>query len=337
MTTIYLIRHAEAEGNVFRRLQGQYDSMLTPNGRRQVAALEGRFADIPVHAVYASDLTRTCLTAGAIYKPKGLALHREPRFREISVGTWENLPFGWLDRERHELMWQFSHSPQTWRVEGSEPFEVYTARFLQALDEAAQRHDGQTIAIFSHGMVMRGALQTLFFPGEDGAVGHGDNTSVACLHWENGRYTLDYFNDASHLPPEISTLGRQLWWRGDGKKDFNMWFRDATAEDAPLFSALGIAPEGRVSVLGETPVGAVVYHKTDEMRGELCFLGLLPEHRGIGLAAQLLGEAISRLRDAGVREIILREPVQDAAAARLFAEYGFSGTPASLCIVPTAD
>ena len=36
MTTIYLIRHGEAEGNAFRRTHGQYDSILTPNGFRQL-------------------------------------------------------------------------------------------------------------------------------------------------------------------------------------------------------------------------------------------------------------------------------------------------------------
>ena len=30
MTTVYIIRHAEAEGNVYRRCHGQYDSLLTP-------------------------------------------------------------------------------------------------------------------------------------------------------------------------------------------------------------------------------------------------------------------------------------------------------------------
>ena len=84
MTDLYLIRHAEAEGNVFRRLQGQYDSMITANGMRQIAALAARFRDIPVDAVYSSDLTRTCTTAGAICAPKRLPLHRERRLREIT-------------------------------------------------------------------------------------------------------------------------------------------------------------------------------------------------------------------------------------------------------------
>ena len=63
MTTIYLVRHGEAEGNAFRRIHGQYDSMLTPTGFRQVEALARRFREIPVDACFASDLTRTSLTA----------------------------------------------------------------------------------------------------------------------------------------------------------------------------------------------------------------------------------------------------------------------------------
>ena len=87
MTTIYLIRHAEAEGNIFRRAHGWYDSSVTRNGLRQIEALKKRFENVPVDAVYASDLIRTCTTAGAVYRPKGLALHREPRFREVGMGV----------------------------------------------------------------------------------------------------------------------------------------------------------------------------------------------------------------------------------------------------------
>ena len=46
MTTIYLVRHAEAEGNLYRRIHGWYDSLITDNGFRQIQALEARFRDI---------------------------------------------------------------------------------------------------------------------------------------------------------------------------------------------------------------------------------------------------------------------------------------------------
>ena len=44
MTTIYLIRHAEADGNLYRRAHGWYDSVITDRGYRQIAALAKRFA-----------------------------------------------------------------------------------------------------------------------------------------------------------------------------------------------------------------------------------------------------------------------------------------------------
>ena len=59
MTDIYLIRHAEAEGNLYRRAHGQYDSNLTTLGRRQLLPLAERFRDIPIDALYSSDLVRT--------------------------------------------------------------------------------------------------------------------------------------------------------------------------------------------------------------------------------------------------------------------------------------
>lgn len=39
MTTIYLIRHAEAEGNLYRRAHGWYNSTITDRGYHQIAAL----------------------------------------------------------------------------------------------------------------------------------------------------------------------------------------------------------------------------------------------------------------------------------------------------------
>ncbi len=322
MTKIYLIRHAEAEGNVFRRLQGQYDSFITPNGRKQIAALQKRFETVDVDAVFSSDLTRTRCTAGAIYLPKNLPLQTDPRFREMSVGVWENLPFGWLDHIDPVRNHAFSHSPETWHVENSERFEEYTARFLQALDEVAASHEGKTVVIVSHGMVLRGILQKMFYPNDRNAVAHCENTAVTHLTYENGCYKLEYLNDASHIPHEISTLGRQMWWRGGGKKDFNMWFRAPQMQDAALLQALGISPSAeqtvRISVLTDTPTGAVVLHDD-----RLLFVGLLEPHRGIGLSAQLLGEAVSIARKSGFESLRIEEPVTHPAASRLFENYGF--------------
>ena len=68
MTTLYLVRHAEAEGNAYRRIDGWYNSLITPNGLLQIEALGRRFAEIPIDACYASDRYRTCKTASAVFR-----------------------------------------------------------------------------------------------------------------------------------------------------------------------------------------------------------------------------------------------------------------------------
>ena len=75
MTRIYLVRHAQSEGNFYRRAHGMYNSMLTPQGRIQLEALKKRFADIPVDVVYTSPLYRTRATAAAIYEAGQIPVH----------------------------------------------------------------------------------------------------------------------------------------------------------------------------------------------------------------------------------------------------------------------
>ena len=48
MTTIYLVRHAEAEGNLYRIAHGHYNSCITDDrGCRQIRALAERFRWMP--------------------------------------------------------------------------------------------------------------------------------------------------------------------------------------------------------------------------------------------------------------------------------------------------
>ena len=116
MTTLYLIRHAEAEGNLYRRIHGWYDALVTPNGLRQIEALEGRFAGVPVDAVYSSDLYRTKTTAKAVYLPKGLSLHTDPGLREVHMGDWEDHPWGGIRETDGERLPLFNRSDPSWRA-----------------------------------------------------------------------------------------------------------------------------------------------------------------------------------------------------------------------------
>ena len=301
MTEIYLVRHAEAEGNAYRRIHGQYDSRVTENGLQQIAALEKRFEAIPIDACYASDLNRTCVTSRAIYRPKGLALRRDARFREVNLGRWEDVPFGNLERFEVEKSNQFDHDPLNWSIEGSERFPEYTSRFLTAMREAAEENDGKTIVIFSHGCVLRG-VQYLLLDGK--WPPYCDNTAVSKLRYENGVFTVEYLNDASHLSDEISTYAREKWWRKGDRRDFNLWYH----EENDVYHAM----------LREQEAG-VVQAGSD---GTIRMLSLHEAFRGRKLGAQLLGCAVSFCRAHGCKAVSVTLP-KDAREVSFYLRHGF--------------
>lgn len=306
MTTIYLIRHAEAEGNLYRRIQGQYDVNVTPNGRKQIAALEQRFREIPVDSCWSSDLIRTRATAQAVCRPKNISLQLDNGLLEIGLGRWENVPFGQLYSCEPELMDIFDHDPVHWLVEGAEPYEVYTTRFLDALDRISADCDGGTVCLFSHGAVIRAAMLKLF---PDALIGHSDNTAVTMLTRDETGYTPVYFNDTTHLTEEISTLAKQNWWRGDGSRDYNLWFRT----DAPIPETIPTHQNCAVHVayFDREAVGAVFLLDGEDF-GQIVHMELLPQWRRLGLADQLLGQAVFTFREMGKTALyICKDPLMD--------------------------
>ena len=94
MTKIYLIRHGEAEGNLYRIWQGSTDGKITPRGALQLEALAKRFQDVPLDALYSSDRVRAMDTALALKRGhEELELQTSPDLREIDVGPWEGVAF----------------------------------------------------------------------------------------------------------------------------------------------------------------------------------------------------------------------------------------------------
>lgn len=308
MTKLYLIRHAEAEGNVFRRLHGQFNSQLTPRGIQQTKYLQERFAPVHMDACYSSDLTRACQTAKSIYVPKGLELHPDPCFRERSVGVWEDLSYGYLENFHGEAMRRFGKDPENWWVPGAETFAECTGRFIEGMHRVAKAHSGGVVAIFCHGAILQAVLMELFFDRNPGAIPLSDNTGVSLLHYNEGSFSYEYLGDNSHIPTELSTFSVQAWWRKtDKRKEASLYFE-------PLCNASQIPPElilpqGELVMLGllqGKPVGAVGMCKPEADVGVVEGMTLLPEMAGRYYGDQLLGCAVSHFRHLGCRSLRLQ-------------------------------
>ena len=142
MTEIYLIRHTQAEGNRYRMLQGFWDGDVTERGRKQNEALAERFRDIPLDAVYSSDLSRAVLTAEAAARWHALPVQTRTGLRELNIGPWEQKFFGNVCWETPQLTERFLFDSENWRLEGAETFRDVRDRALQTLTELARKKTG---------------------------------------------------------------------------------------------------------------------------------------------------------------------------------------------------
>ena len=219
MTTIYLIRHAEAEGNLYRIAQGQDDSILTDRGWRQVKALERRFDGVQIDAVYTSDLYRTRATASALYLPRNLTPHLVRDLREIHVGVWERRTWGEIARRWPDQMSDFSRRMDRWHMEGAETPAQVLERALGAVQKIAAENGGKTVAVFSHGYVIRlllANLQGVSLRDTGDKSPTGDNTAVSLLEWDGETLRVVRQNDNSHLLTPEYLSGEKVRRRASG-------------------------------------------------------------------------------------------------------------------------
>ena len=185
MTTIYLIRHAEAEGNLYRRIHGWYDALVTENGWKQIKALEARFSGVPVDAVWSSDLYRTRATARPSMCPRDWSCTQIPACGRSTWAAGRTVPGARCAGRRGAAPPVQPQRPAWVAPRRREPGEV-GARVERAIRRIAVEHPGQTVAVFSHGTAIRQFLANVkgIPPEEWHALPHADNTSVTCLAWD---------------------------------------------------------------------------------------------------------------------------------------------------------
>ena len=314
-TKLFLIRHAEAEGNLFRVAHGQYDSVITPQGYRQLAYLRRRFQEEQIDAVYGSDLTRTRITASALYVPRALEFHPLPLLREIRLGAWEQMSWGEIQRQDRQMYIHFNKRPDLWSVPGAETYAQVRDRMLAGVRQIAAENPGRTVAATSHGAALRtllGAVQGLSLE-ETGATGHGDNTAVSLLEVEGDAIRLVFRDDASHLPAAASTFHRQSWHKDDAATEPGLWFQTLQEDGAGRTAAamMDDTEIGRVSMVLEPEALRITAYQ------------IAPASRGKRYGVQLLGQAAQFARAHGREKVVLTCP-RDLAG--YFVQYGCAET-----------
>lgn len=359
MTRIYVVRHAEAEGNLYRRVQGHYDGYVTENGYRQIEALADRFRDVHVDAVFTSDLFRTQKTAEAIYRNKNIPHFVCPELREINLGIWEGVPWGELIYTSPDEYDAWTNFPHKFAVKGGETYAETYIRIKAYLDKIVLKNPNKDIAVVSHGSAIKALLCGIMYGDmlHLNDIGWCDNTAVSCIEAdEHLNYKVVFKNDNSHLN-ELSTLNRQSWWKkGDNHALHNLWFRKASLpRDLDLAcdyhkkayttifgdSAFSrTASKIHIESLNSTCDGAIAFALREEKiigaimldadaklckgGGHISLIFLDEEFRNMSFGIQLLGYAVSVYRDLGRKFLTVRVAEHNSHAIAFYKKYGFS-------------
>lgn len=216
VTTLYLIRHCEALGNINDTFQGRLDEDITEKGAKQLEKLAERCKDFHFDIIYSSPLKRAYKTAQAANKYHGLPIIIDSAFSEIDGGEfegckWDKLPILFPDTFK---LWKsdFAHFKSK---EGESMLQVYE-RVSKGAMRVVKENKGKSILIASHGCAIRNLCCFLMGFGLEKIDNCEwvDNTGISCFTFDDElKPTLVFINDCDHLKSDPELAPHQMFWR----------------------------------------------------------------------------------------------------------------------------
>jgi broad specificity phosphatase PhoE len=197
-TTVLLIRHGQTDWNASGRWQGHQDQPLNEIGRSQSAALAARLSTWGIRALYTSDLKRAHETASILGRALGLEPIADPAWRERFGGDFEGLSLAEMEANHAEALQALrAGAPPP----GGESLPAVAARVTAAFESLLQNHQGEIVAVVSHGGALGSLIGSILGipPGSHGGFSLAGNTGVTVVTaGERGR-RVTLLNDSYHI------------------------------------------------------------------------------------------------------------------------------------------
>jgi broad specificity phosphatase PhoE len=185
MTELWLVRHGQTDWNLQGRFQGQSDVPLNATGLSQAEAYAATLDGQAFDALYSSDLGRAFQTAYAISLRTGLAVHTDPRLREIHQGEWQGRTVEQIRAEYNEgTQAKGTVRDLTARAPGGESVQEVSQRMAEAADAIARAYPEGRVLLVGHGL----ALATLIcqaggIPLNQAYAHIPENTQATIIFW----------------------------------------------------------------------------------------------------------------------------------------------------------
>lgn len=156
MTTFLLIRHGDTDA-VGRYFPGRAAGLhLNERGRAEVAKLVDTLRAVPLTHIVSSPLERARETADPVARAHGLNVIESRELIEYDPGEWTGTHVDALSGD--DLWRRFNAARHLTAAPGGELMLDVQRRAVTALLDLHRRFAGGTIAVVSHGDVIRAAL-----------------------------------------------------------------------------------------------------------------------------------------------------------------------------------
>ena len=153
-TRLCIVCHGETAWNAEHRVQGQLDVPLNAIGQAQALAASKVLAQEKFDAIYSSDLSRARQTAQQTATLFSMNIIEDKELRERHYGIFERLTYAEVKVRYPEDYARFEARDPEYAFRTGESLKDFSARSIKVISAIAERHKGQSVAVFTHGGVL---------------------------------------------------------------------------------------------------------------------------------------------------------------------------------------
>ena len=159
-TQLLLVRHGKTAWNREGKLQGTIDIPLEEDSKEEIAKLAEILRGRNIRSIYTSPLKRAVETARIIQVEIRVdQLFADNNLRERNVGSFQGKSVSDLPAPYNKIGLDlfFAQAP----IDDGEPIQEFNERTLATIKRIAQKHQGESVLVVTHGGNIRTILDSV--------------------------------------------------------------------------------------------------------------------------------------------------------------------------------
>jgi alpha-ribazole phosphatase len=195
VTSLFMIRHGEPVAWAKGLCHGALDVPLSDDGVIQAKRIGDHLQDARFDAVYSSPLKRALATASALSGSHEVELVIRESLTEIDFGTFEGRTFEEIAASDPDLYARWMREPVRVRFPDGESFDDLRKRVADETTRIRREHEGGSVAVVTHGGVIRAVLAEALRLDEDMIFRIGQTWGgMSLVEWIGDEPVVRYMN-----------------------------------------------------------------------------------------------------------------------------------------------